>query len=71
MSVSEVLDRYGTWALLRFVLTLMAFVTVHLVRLPLLLAARALEALMQRLDDLVAAGLPVPAAGPAMRTGEG
>lgn len=77
MSASEVLARYGTWALVRFVLTLLAFVLVHLTRLPLLVLARLLEALMQRLDNLVATGLPTPppaaspSPSPSPRTGEG
>lgn len=67
MSACEVLERYGTWALVRFVLTLLAVVVVHLVRLPLLLVARVLEALMRRLDGLLVAGLPAP----PLRAGEG
>lgn len=58
MSAFEVLHRYGTWALLRFVLALLVFVALHLVRLPLLLAARLLEACMRRVDGFVVAGLP-------------
>jgi hypothetical protein len=58
MSAFEVLQRYGTWALLRFVLALLVFLALHLVRLPLLAAARVLEVCMRRVDGLVVAGLP-------------
>ncbi len=77
MSAFEVLQRYGTWALLRFVLALLVFVVLHLVRLPLLLAARLLEVCMRRVDGLVVSGLPprpVPAGaqtGSGLDTGEG
>jgi hypothetical protein len=77
MSAFEVLQRYGTWALVRFVLALLVFVVLHLVRLPLLVAARVLEVCMRRVDGLVVSGLPPrpvhtgPHAGPrtAPRTG--
>lgn len=58
MSAFEVVQRYGTWALLRFVLALLVFVVVHLVRLPLLWVVRVLEVFMRRIDGFVVAGLP-------------
>jgi hypothetical protein len=70
MSAFEVIERYGTWALVRFVLGMLAFLTLHLIRLPLLMLARMVEALMRRLDAFVAAGVPTQAAS-AMRTAEG
>ena len=63
MSAFEVVQRYGTWALLRFVLALLAFVALHLVRLPLLWVARVLEVCMRRIDGFVVAGLPPRPAG--------
>lgn len=68
MSAFEVLQRVGTWVLVRFVLALLVFVVLHLARLPLLLLARVLEVCMRRIDGMVVAGLPTP--GPA-RAGEG
>ncbi|MPZ86310.1 MAG: hypothetical protein GEV28_40455 [Actinophytocola sp.] len=58
MSAFEVVQRYGTWALLRFVVALVVFVALHLVRQPLLWAARVLEVFMRRIDGFVVAGLP-------------
>lgn len=58
MSAFEVVGRYGTWALLRFVSVLVVFVVLHLLRLPLLALARVLEVCMRRIDGLVVAGLP-------------
>lgn len=69
MSAFEVLQRYGTWALLRFVLALLMFVALHLVRLPLLAVARVLEVCMRRVDGLIVAGLP-PHQGPQPDTGQ-
>ncbi|RZQ64415.1 hypothetical protein [Amycolatopsis suaedae] len=55
MSAFDVLSRVGTAALVRFTLALLAFVVVHLVRLPLLALAAVLERLMRRLDARLAA----------------
>lgn len=57
MSGFELVSRLGTLALLRFTAGLLVFVVLHLVRLPLVLAARALEASMRRLDAFVLRGL--------------
>ncbi|MBP2330621.1 hypothetical protein JOF56_011006 [Kibdelosporangium banguiense] len=57
MSATEVLQRYGTWALLRFVVALLVFVALHLVRLPLVWLAWVLEFGMSRVDRLVTAGV--------------
>jgi hypothetical protein len=50
MSTFEVLDRYGTAALARFTAAVALFLVLHLVRVPLVAAVRALEALMRRVD---------------------
>jgi hypothetical protein len=57
MSAMEVLEKFGTWALLKFVVALLVFVALHLVRLPLVWLARALEFGMSRVDRLVTAGV--------------
>lgn len=48
MSMFEVLQRFGTWALLRFTTAAALFVLLHLIRIPLVLAARLLEFTMRR-----------------------
>lgn len=57
MSATDVLARFGTWALLRFVLALLVFVLLHLVRMPVLLLAVALESAMSRVDGVVTAAV--------------
>lgn len=64
MSAREVLVRFGTWALLRFVLALLAFVVLHLVRVPFLVIARLLDAAMSRVDRAVTSAVSTP--GPGM-----
>ncbi|WP_216210585.1 hypothetical protein [Amycolatopsis aidingensis] len=50
MSTFDVLRRYGTAALLRFAGAVLLFLLLHLVRIPLVLAARVLEVAMRRVD---------------------
>ena len=50
MSAFEVLDRYGARVLARFVAALMLFLALHLLRWPLLIAVRVLDAAMRRVD---------------------
>ncbi|WP_328645210.1 hypothetical protein OHS58_34055 [Amycolatopsis sp. NBC_00348] len=50
MSTFEVLDRYGTWALIRHLITVLLFLTLHLLRIPLVLISRVLEGVMRELD---------------------
>lgn len=57
MSASDVLSRFGTWALVKFVLALLVFVLLHLVRLPVLLLAVALESAMARVNGAVTAAV--------------
>lgn len=54
MSTFDVLARYGTAALLRFVAAVLVFLLLHLARIPLVLAARVLEVAMRRLDTYAA-----------------
>ncbi|GAB3472278.1 hypothetical protein [Actinophytocola sediminis] len=65
MSATDVLARFGTWVLLRFVLALLVFVLLHLIRLPVLLLAAVLTGAMTRVD------LAVTTAGPGSVDGEG
>jgi hypothetical protein len=53
MSATDVLTRFGTFALLRFVLALLVFVFLHLARLPVLLLAVVLEGAMSRMDKAI------------------
>ncbi len=57
MSASDVLQRFGTWAFLRFVLALVMFLALHLTRLPFVLVARLLEVGMSRVDKAVTAAV--------------
>jgi hypothetical protein len=50
MSIFEVLERHGTAALFRFVGAVVLFLTLHAVRLPLVILARILEGVMRRVD---------------------
>jgi hypothetical protein len=70
MSARDVLARFGTWALLRFVLALLVFVLLHLARLPVLLLAVVLDSAMSRVDNAVTAAVsdrPESAAGEGIR----
>lgn len=50
MSTFDVLNRHGTAALLRFAAAVALFLVLHLIRIPLVLIARVLEGVMQRVD---------------------
>ncbi|PXY31105.1 hypothetical protein [Prauserella muralis] len=54
MSTFDVLARYGTAALLRFVGAVVLFLLLHLARIPLVLLARVLEIAMRRIDAYAA-----------------
>lgn len=64
MSAFDVLDRYGTAALLRFLGAVALFVALHLLRLPFVLLARLLEAGMGRVDGYLSGALTSTAAPP-------
>ncbi|WP_460404954.1 hypothetical protein [Actinophytocola sediminis] len=64
MSATDVLARFGTWALLRFTLALLVFVLLHLVRLPVLLLTAVLDGAMSRVDRAVTSAVSGPGPGP-------
>lgn len=65
MSANDVLDRYGTAALLRFVGAVVLFTLLHLLRWPFVLLARLLEIGMGRIDAyLTGTTTTRPATGP-------
>jgi hypothetical protein len=63
VSAWDVLARFGTLKLLGFLLALLVFVALHLARLPLLWAARLLEAAMSRVDHAITAAVSVSTSG--------
>lgn len=54
MSIFDVLRRFGTLALLRFAAALLLFLALHLIRIPLVLAAAVLAVALGRLDRYAA-----------------
>lgn len=54
MSMFEVLSRFGTWALLRFIGAAVLFLLLHLLRIPFVLTARVLEIAMRRANAAAA-----------------
>jgi hypothetical protein len=48
------LQRFGTWALLRFGAAVAVFLVLHLIRIPLVLGARMVEVAMRRADAYTA-----------------
>ncbi|MFE3178681.1 hypothetical protein ACFXPA_44110 [Amycolatopsis sp. NPDC059090] len=64
MSAFEVLQRKGTLALLGFLAALLGFVALHLVRIPLVLAAAVLAGVMSRLDGAITRQATGAADGP-------
>jgi hypothetical protein len=57
MNATDVLTRFGTWALVKFVAALLAFVALHLLRFPLLLLVTVLSGAMARVDGMVTAAV--------------
>ena len=64
VSVFEVLERYGTWVLLKFAAAVALFLALHLVRIPLVLAARVLEIALHRVNRFAARVSTQAPAGP-------
>lgn len=60
MTTFEILRRYGTPALVRFVALVAVFLALHLVRLLLLAMAAVLEIAMRRVDSAVTTRLSTP-----------
>jgi hypothetical protein len=54
MSAFEVLQRFGTAALLKFAGAVAVFLLLHLLRIPLVVTARVLEISMRRIDRFAA-----------------
>lgn len=52
MSLTEVHAAYGAPALLRLLLGVTGYLLLHLLRVPLLLATRVLDAAVRRMDTL-------------------
>jgi hypothetical protein len=61
MTASDVLTRFGTWALVKFTAALVLFVLLHLVRMPVLLLVAVLNAAMARVDAAVTSAVSRPA----------
>ncbi|GAB3003517.1 hypothetical protein LWP59_27530 [Amycolatopsis acidiphila] len=64
MSIFEVLERRGTWVLLKFAATFAVFMLLHLLRIPLVLVARVLEVCLRRLNGFAARLATAPPRGP-------
>lgn len=63
MSAFDVLSRFGTAALLRFLGAVVLFVLLHVLRIPVYLLAKVLEIGMRRVDGALQRA--VSAAGPS------
>jgi hypothetical protein len=64
MSTFDVLEQHGTATLLKFLAAVALFVTLHLIRIPLILVARALEVAMRRVDTAIVTSVSTPATRP-------
>lgn len=64
MSTFDVLERYGTLALLRFAAAVGLFLVLHLIRIPLVIVARVLEGVMHRANDYATRQASRPPPGP-------
>ncbi|WP_329054066.1 hypothetical protein OG738_13520 [Amycolatopsis sp. NBC_01488] len=51
MSLFDVVRRFGTWRLVLFTGSLLAFLALHLIRIPLVLLALVLETALGLLND--------------------
>lgn len=70
MSAAEVLAQFGTWRLVKFVVGLLLFVMLHLMRLPVLVLVKVLEGAMSRVDKAVTGAVSRPQ-GSTSVAGEG
>lgn len=64
MSIFEVLERRGTWVLLKFTGAVVVFLLLHLIRIPLVLLARMLEFTLRRLNGYAARQATAQPRGP-------
>jgi len=62
--LARLLERNGTWALLRVFAALALFLVLHLIRIPLVLLARILAGVMSRLDGYTTRCVATPPRGP-------
>ncbi|MBE1502671.1 hypothetical protein H4696_009771 [Amycolatopsis lexingtonensis] len=62
--LGRLLERNGTWALLRIFAALALFLVLHLIRIPLVLLARILAGVMARLDGYATTHVTREPAGP-------
>ncbi|SEB48833.1 hypothetical protein SAMN04489727_2134 [Amycolatopsis tolypomycina] len=62
--LGTLLERNGTWALLRVFAALALFLALHLIRIPLVVAARILAGVMARLDAYATRRVSTPPRGP-------
>ncbi|MBK1784549.1 hypothetical protein [Prauserella cavernicola] len=64
MSIFDVLSRFGTVALLRFVGAVLLFLVLHLLRIPFVLLVRVLEGVLRRIDGYAIRQASRPPKGP-------
>ncbi|RJQ84758.1 hypothetical protein [Amycolatopsis panacis] len=64
MSTFDVLQRFGTLALIRHAVTVLLFLVLHLIRIPLVLVARVIEGVMRELDRYATAQASRPRSEP-------
>jgi hypothetical protein len=64
VSTFDVLERFGTLALIRHAVTVLLFLVLHLVRIPLVIVARVLELVMRELDRSATTQASRPPRGP-------
>ncbi|MEV4604912.1 hypothetical protein AB0K15_47160 [Amycolatopsis sp. NPDC049253] len=64
MTTFDVLQRYGTLALIRHTVTVLLFLVLHLIRIPLVLIVRILAGVMGELDRYATAQASRPPRGP-------
>lgn len=67
MTLFEILTKFGTPALLRFLALVLAFLALHLLRSPLQALVWVLTALMRGVDSAVAARLAAASEPPSFR----
>ncbi|MET8847996.1 hypothetical protein [Amycolatopsis sp. NPDC004625] len=62
--LGRLLERNGTWALLRVFTALALFLVLHLIRIPLVLLARVLAGVMARIDGYATTHVAREPSGP-------
>lgn len=64
MSVFDVVQQRGTWVLVKFAAAVGFFLLLHIIRIPLVLAAKVLEIAMRRADAAATRVATTAPAGP-------